>query len=387
MPLPDLLQRLLRGRAEHLHWALVPADHVMAANGRDPLPVEPDFVAGEDYVVIRLAEMFLRETRRLWREQHGMVHAYVTTGDPKQPTQHTAIAGPGQLKELGNQGLDRLVSLAHRLAGPVVHDGQDIELLVGLYAVPGRNHAKVVVEMLSAVAALASPAASEGLALADAVRKGVEGVLGLDGTSLRLGVHETLRAPNAAGSGAAGTPLRPCFLAGIALPQHALDPEMLWVRGGTLRHGPSPVANDPFDAADYMLIEVARGPSRALSWPVLAGLDGFGAEFDAALAEAGDAATKKDRLRAVWPRFQAAVLACPELTGKPDGSTGDRQKVLGLMAETLKSRIAAIEGAQPWETRGAGGQVRRLDPARFSMRDIDEADDAPFWPPGQSLFA
>lgn len=386
MPLPAFLDRLLSDPAQHLHWSVVPPDQVLPDQGGTPLAAALPFVAGEDYVVVRLAEMFLRDTRRLWRDQYGMVHAYVTTGDPKKPTQHTAIAGPGQLKELGSQGLDRLVSLSHRLAGPVVHDGQDIELLVGLYAVPGQNHAKVVIEMLGAVAALAAPAASEALALAEAVRNGLEGVLGLKGTSLQLGVHETLRAPDATGHvPAGGKPLRPCFLAGIALPAGKIDPGRLWVRGGSLCFGDTPFAARPFDRADYLLVEVARGPSRKFSWPLLSGLDEFEAEFSKALATEGDVAAKEAKLNEVWPRFETAVLACPDLTGKPDGTTGDRQAVIALMAASLRERLSTIRAGKGWERKGARGAGRQSgNPAQVSVLDFEEeeGDKVPFRQPG-----
>lgn len=387
MPLPDFLDRLLRGRAQHLHWAVVPPDQVLPDQGGPPPAAQPPFVAGEDYIVVRLAEMFLRETRRLWREQHGMVHAYVTTGDPKKPTQHTAIAGPGQLKELGSEGLDRLVSLSHRLAGPVVHDGQDIELLVGLYAVPGQNHAKVLIEMLGAVAALAAPAASEALALAEAVRNGLEGVLGLKGTSLQLGVHETLRAADATGHvPAGGKPLRPSFLAGIALPAGDIDPGRLWIRGGSLRFGDSPFATQPFDRADYLLVEVARGPSRKLSWPLLSGLGGFEAAFSEALATPGDVAVKEAKLNEVWPRFETAVMGCPDLTGKPDGTTGDRQAVISLMAASLRERLDTIRSGKGWERKSARGAGRQPgDPRQVSVLDFEEDAGAPFFQPRGSL--
>ena len=53
-------------------------------------------------------------------------------------------AGPGQLKELGTANLDRLVGLAYRLAGPMVYAGDDLDVLVGLYAVPAQDAAKVL---------------------------------------------------------------------------------------------------------------------------------------------------------------------------------------------------------------------------------------------------
>src|SRR5258708_25773473 len=84
--IPDFLTKLFARNAEVLGWKWIPDDHVIDANQQVITPSTP-FAVKQDYVVLRLAEMYLRQTRRLWREYYPVVHAFVEDGD--QPAKRT----------------------------------------------------------------------------------------------------------------------------------------------------------------------------------------------------------------------------------------------------------------------------------------------------------
>lgn len=366
MPIPDFLDRLFRRQAQALGWQWIPEANVVDGHNR-PVAAEPAFATGDDYVVLRLAEMYLKTTRVLWREYYPVVHSFVAHGDPLAQRSIATVAGPGQLKDLGSANLDRLIGLAYRLAGPVVYDGQDIELLAGLYAVPAADGAKVLIDTLSQLTGLI-PALKQATEVAGIVKAGTEGLLGLADTQLALGVRDTLR-PAGAGHGRTA---RPGFVVAVNAPQAQLKPAQLWVREGRLYEGPNPVAARPFDSHDMMLFELHRGPSRTASWATLPALAARAKAFDAALRD-----TPADQLpaaiNAAFRQFEA------DLRGIDDLSQPDKAAIRALVGEDLKARVKAIQGGDLIETRSVAGAPTRVELRGFRPRDLAEP------PPGVAL--
>ena len=246
----------------------------------------------------------------LWREFYPLVHSFIAYGDPAAPRSTASIAGPGQLRELGTDNLDRVIGLSYRLAGPLVYDGQDIELLAGLYAVPSRDGAKVLIDTLSQLSGLV-PTVKQANDIATIVKGGVEGLLGIEGTRLTLGIHDALRAPGAG----AGRQARPGFLVAVNAPAALVQPDELWIKGGRLYEGPDLNSAQPFASHDMMLFELHRGPSRASNWATLPSLAPHVGEFDAILK--GDAPVQelKIKLNKAFVAFEADMNAVVDLTG------------------------------------------------------------------------
>lgn len=354
---PAFLDRLFTRQAQVLAWQWVPDDHVLDARNQ-PVPLAPPFAAGQDYVVLRLAEMYLKSARILWKEFYPVVHAFVAYGDPAAQRSIATVAGPGQLKDLGSANLDRLIGLSYRLAGPVVYDGQDIELLAGLYAVPAADGARVLIDTLSQLAGLI-PALKQATDIANIVKGGTEGLLGLANTELALGVRDTLRAP---GTGQ-GRSARSGFLVAVNTPQAGLPAASLWVREGRLLEGPNPIAARPFDSHDMMLFELHRGPSRVAAWATLPALAERARAFDTALRSTPPeqlAAT----INAAYRAFEADLRAIDDLT------LPDKAAIRALVADDLKTRVKAIQGGDLIETRSVSGAAVRSDPRGFRPRDI-----------------
>ncbi|HVT29835.1 MAG TPA: hypothetical protein VHE81_17585 [Lacipirellulaceae bacterium] len=356
---PEFLQKLFESNSKVLGWQWVPDDHVVDGQNR-PVPVPVGFVVNDDYVVLRLAEMYLRRSRVLWKEFYPLVHAFIAYGDPAAQRNTSTVAGPGQLKDLGSSNLDRLIGLAYRLMGPLVYDGQDIELLAGLYSVPAEDGAKVLIDTLSQLSGVV-PALKQVTEVANVLKSGAEGLLGLSGTGLALGIHDTLRAPGAG----AGRPAKPGFVVAINAPQTEVPANTLWVKEGRLYEGPNPVASKPFDSTDMMLFELHRGPSRAASWATLPALAARAKAFDTALRDT-PAEQLPVTINNLFRQFEA------DLRGIDDLSNPDKSAIRAMVANDLKGRVSAIQGGGLIETRSVAGSQARVDMRSFAPRTIPD---------------
>lgn len=356
--IPAFIQRLFTSQAQALGWQWIPASNVLDEQLR-PAPAEPPFAPRQDYVVLRLAEMYLKTLRLLWRERYPVVHAFVTHGDPSAPRSVTTVAGPGQLKDLGAPNLDRLIGLSYRLAGPIVYDGQDLELLAGLYAVPARDAAKPLIDILSQLGGLV-PGLAQAESLAGLLKTGVEGLLGLKDTELTLGVHDVLRR-----AGAGGREARPGFVVAVNAPQARLVPAQLWIKAGRLYEGVNPLVAHPFEAHDMMMFEVHRGPSRALAFATLPALADHVKQFDAILRDAAIEELPR-KINAEYRAFEIALRGIEDLTDP------DKAAIRGLVANDLKTRVKAIQDGGLIELRDAAGASAPTSPRAFSARAIAE---------------
>src|SRR5713226_417638 len=195
------IREIFRAEGNHLTWKRLPDDHVAGATTGQPIE------ADGAYFIVRLTEMFLGRTRTLWRKFYPMVHGFGTFAGIDEH----AVVGPGQLQDLGEANLERVINVNTRLFGPTPYKGGDVSLLVGLYSVPGQDAAKALVTTVGTIAGLAGPATLPAVELMTALKSGIDSILSLPATKLRLGVRDTffpnnpLRAGFHVGIGAAET--------------------------------------------------------------------------------------------------------------------------------------------------------------------------------------
>jgi hypothetical protein len=372
--IPEFLTALFQREAKVLGWVWVPDTQVVTSTNQ-PVQQQPDFGIGQDYVMLRLAEMYLKRTRVLWKEFYPVVHSFVAYGDPAGQRSIATVAGPGQLKDLGTDDMDRLINLACKLAGPMVYDGQDIELLAGLYAVPAKDGAKLLIDTLAQLSGLV-PALKQLTEVAGIVKGGMEGLLGLSGTALTLGIHDVLRAPGAG----VGRSARPGFIVAINGPADQIKPDMLWIKDGRLFEGPNPIAAKPFDSYDMMLFEIHRGPSRASTWATQPKLAPHVQLFDLALREKPPVVEKINNL---FLDFDADVGLIDDLT------LPDKAAIRALVGDDIKARVAKIRGGGLIEMRSVGGTQEQIAVEGFSplaIPDLPPGVPLPVRPPGQPLF-
>jgi hypothetical protein len=354
MSMPDLFRKrvldLFGAEGDHLLWTRLADDHVVG--GDSGVIIKPR----DAYFTVRLTEMFLGRSRTLWRKFYPVVHAFTTY----MHLEEHAVAGPGQLQTVSETGLDQVISLNFRLAGPTPFHGGDLSIVVGLYSVPGDDTAKALVETVSALAGLAMLPANQVTPVAQVIKTGLDGVFRLSTTKLRLGVNDTLIASN---------PLRSGFYVGIAASEAEIDVGKLWLRNGRLITGTDPIAGIAFTGHDYMVIQLERS-ERLPNWPALPGMSELQQRFNNVLAD--DLLTvddKRDRLRSLWPGFSEALHASARLVPR------DVSWIKSDVAQDLKARLDAQQTGNPFETKawGSDSTVTR-SPAAFDFAEVPEYD-------------
>jgi hypothetical protein len=321
---------LFRQQGQQLFWRRLADGRVLGRPSGDPIR------ADEAYVVVRLAGMYLGRSRVLWRKFSPVVHAFISYGSGD--TQH-AVAGPGQLQDLGQTNLDRVMILNVRLVGPVPYTGGELTLLAGLYSIPRGDAAAALLNALGALSDIVGAEAATATKIAGVVKAGVDSILNLDAAQLRLGVSDTF--------GGGGNELRSGFYVGIGAPQPRVPVERLWFKDGNLLEGSSAVLAQPYMGTDYFVFQVER-LERRVDWPGLPGLAEFEQRFGDVLKGVGDTVAKKAELSAIWPRFAEALITSPYLT------RFDAGQIANEVRTDLRGRVDALETGGLFETRGWG---------------------------------
>jgi hypothetical protein len=314
--------------------------------------------AEQAYFTVRLTEMFLGRSRTLWRKYYPVVHAFCGYADAQQH----ALAGPGQLQTVTDSGLDRVVTLNFRLAGPTPFRGGDVSVVAGLYSVPGDDAAKALVETVSAIAGLAvlqaSPA-GQVAQITQVIKNGIDSIFQLNTTKIRLGINDTMIGSQ---------PLRSGYYVGIGATAADVDFSRLWLVDGHLVEGRDPVAGRPFVGYDYMVIQLER-TERLANWPALPGMTDQQQRFNAVLGD--DLASpheKSERLNRLWPGFKEALRVSPYLT------KADARAIANDVQADLQGRLTAQRSGNPFESKSWGSEaIEATSAAEMDFAEIPES--------------
>jgi hypothetical protein len=339
--------RIFRERGKHLAWQRLDDEHVVG-----PTASGIEIGAGEGYFIIRLSEIFLARSRTLWRKFYPVVHAWGAT----ETGQEHGLAAPIQLQQVSGAGLDRVVTVNTRLIGPTPYRGGDVSLVAGLYAVPGDDAAQALVATVRALTALAGSAVPAGT-IAKVVTDGVDKLLGLDKTTLRLGVCDTFYPGNL---------LRTGFHVGLGAELTQVDFSRLWLRDGHLVKGQDPLAAKPYQDHDYVVVEVERREVRD-DWPGLPGMTELQEQLEGIMKlPRTTVALKREKLAAAWPDVVQTLTSSPHLT------TANARFIAANIAADLEERLQAIESHNPFETRSWSGDARDPDPTNIDLAAIPD---------------
>jgi hypothetical protein len=104
----DILEKIWREPNRKMVWGRIPAKQVVGA--RAPAA----FVPKNDYVVVRLSSMFLRDSRVLWLKLSPLAHATVTLVGRAAPRTETAVIGPAQFGDGAGRPFNRVEAEARR---------------------------------------------------------------------------------------------------------------------------------------------------------------------------------------------------------------------------------------------------------------------------------
>lgn len=353
MSILDPIQSLFAAKTTQLYWARLLDDHAGLDFRAEPI------VSGEAYVVVRLREMSLGYTRKLWRKFYPVVHGFVRHAGREEHQ----IIGPGRLKDISEADLDRVVNLNQRLAGPIPYDGGDLEIVAGLYSVPAGDAAKALIQTVGDLAGLAGLAAANIPQIANAVKSGLDSIFRLQDCQLQLGIRDTRPG---------GQPLQSGIYVGIAGPREEIVGSELWLEHGRLVRGEDPRAGKPYDAHDYMVLEIERRVTRE-DWATLPGIAAFEKRFSDVMRTGAPVADKRKQLGAIWPDYIDELVKSRDLTGP------DKKRIEAAVAADLKARLAQLDVGNPFETRAMGPKseqhaVRSDD---FDFMDVDTSAVAP----------
>jgi hypothetical protein len=344
----DVLE-IFRKEGQHLFWRRIDDRRISERPSGEAID------ADEAYLQVRLAEMYLGRTRTLWRKFSPLVHAFIARDNTEELH---AVAGPGQLQELGEHNLDRVIVLNLRLAGPIPYKGGEVRILAGLYSVPREDAAVALVSTVGALAGVAGPTAVAATEIINLVKSGVDSILGLGTTKLRLGINDTFGGANALRSG---------FHVGIGAAEAEVPFHALWIREGRLVMGNSLVLADPYTGNDYFVLHLER-LARRPDWPGLPGLTEFEEQFKAVLSGDGTVDAKRAELAARWPKFRETLVTSPFLT------RFDAGQIANDVSNDLQERLKALATDNPFvETRAWGSdQVERRVPSDVDFATVPE---------------
>jgi hypothetical protein len=359
-PFVTRVGQLFQASGDHLIWTRLGDGQVwnIISDRHYPSGHSGELIDAERaYFTVRLTEMFLGRSRTLWRKFYPVVHSFCGYADAQQH----AIAGPGQLQTVTDAGLDRVVTLNFRLAGPTPFRGGDVSVVAGLYSVPGDDAAKALVETLSAVAGLAllqaSPA-GQVAQITQVIKAGIDSIFQLNTTKIRLGVNDTM-------SGA--QPLRSGYYVGIAASAAEVDFTRLWLVDGHLLEGKDPVSARPFVGHDYLVLQLERS-ERLPNWPALPGMTEQQQRFNAVLSDdLSSAAEKSERLNKLWPGFNEALQTSPYLT------KADAAAIANDVLADLKRRLDAQRSGNPFESKSWDRELAEPLATEIDFAEVPES--------------
>ena len=344
---------LFVARSKKLFWKRLPDDQVI------PKLAGPAFVKDQAHYVLRLREMYVKYGRILWRKYYPVLHSYTKMGKDEEHS----VAGPGQLRELGDSRLDRIVTLNHRLCGPTPYRGEEVEVLVGLYSVPGQDSLKALVKTVGEIASLGGIALGQVPQIAALVKSGVESIVGLDTATLQVGVHDAFFKDN---------PFKPGVYVGVNAPADEVTFDQLWFKDGNLVKGRSPQVAESYEDHDYMVLAVESHPTRD-DWRSLPPVVEYEPKFHEILARNGPSPDeKRKQLGNLWGTFKQEILAASYLT-EPD-----RDNIADSISADLNRRLKKLAEPHPFETRsfGAGGLTMEIPAAGFDLMYVENRAEA-----------
>lgn len=339
MSLYDVFAKIFSAQAKKLTW--VPVGDVERDLGTDIKD------AGEGYYSVRVAEMYVRDARVLWKKYLPMVNGLVKQGS----LETSAVVGAAQIKQFGDVAVDNMIVLNQPLTGPIVYTGEDFAVVVGLLSVVSRDYGQALLDTAASLSNLVMVDVSSALKVAPVLKATLEGLLGAEDVRLEVGIMNNFSNP--------GNRLMPGMHVGIAAAADEIKVKNLRYFDGRLQYGPDRRSARPFDSHDYMVLLIegrTNRPDRA-SLPELAG---FEAKFSKALSAADHTA----RLEAVKPAFNEFLNAVNASTNL---SNPDKKSLPKLVNDNLQLRLNQLNTGG-LELKGPGSAVG--DPAKFDYLDL-----------------
>jgi hypothetical protein len=204
----------------------------------------------KDYILIRVNELFLSQSRKWFTEIEPLVFASTELLYDGQDRTDPFVVGPKK-----DDTLPRGMVLKNTtVSGPHPYRGGPMTLTIVLSRLPVGNVARPLLEVIEATGKVLDPAIglSAYLKVGNVMLDGFEKLLGLDGVEPLIGFRSTVNPD-------AGDTLEPGYHALIDMPNP--DPAEFWVKDDELLHGATFESAKPFRAADFVLYQITRAPN------------------------------------------------------------------------------------------------------------------------------
>lgn len=211
------------------------------------------FQEGRHYFRLRLAEMFLKDDRKLFRKYVPVVSSVVSLQFGSNAAQELpSVAGPLALK-LNESSLGHGVELNYSLTNLVPYRGGNVAISAALLACVNKDYFQPFLSLANSIAGLLT------IGQLSATLKVVDGVVGalqdlLDGgdKEIRLVYHNEYAGSDNLG----GVSLTSGYFAVIGADAGKFSPDNLLVKNSQLYSGADPASAKPLTGYDYMLFSV-----------------------------------------------------------------------------------------------------------------------------------
>ncbi|SDF31540.1 hypothetical protein [Sporomusa acidovorans] len=359
MSLIDWFAKLFVKEAKHYVFAPVTSD------------VEKiEFQEGQHYFRLRLAEMFLKDDRKLFRKVVPVVSSVVSLQFGANAAQQLPnVAGPLALN-LNESSLGKGVQLNYSLTNLVPYRGGTVSIDAALLAYVSKDYFQSFITLANSVSGLlTSGQLSAALKVVDSAADALQDLLDSGDKDIRLVYHNEYAGTDSLG----GVSLTSGYFAVIGADAGTFHAAQLFVKNSQLCCGDDAATAQPLTGYDYMLFSVEAALYRddfryfaeynsLLYTAIEKGMTNK-AEGDAVIRAGMLAVFKSDDLTYV-DKTRVAVALKQEyedrlaLQGKPTkGATGTKR-------EWLNDRVLAINPEKVWR------QIAQLLTAKQQEADL-----------------
>lgn len=297
------------------------------------------FKEGEAYCRLWLVEMRLSKGIEWFKRRYPVVHSAIRFNHGGKVVTIPHLAGPGFLKELAQDNLDKIIQCNHPLTPLFPFNRGEVEVQAGLFSMVANDQIdKFITTMGRFSKLLPVPELSTVLNLADPVYGGIQDLLGTGDGRLELGYQQTFVGSNGGGD----NDLRPGYFVAMLAEDKRVDDKTLCVVSDSLRIGvPGKVKEFVTDyhftpeGYSYMLFRLEK--RTAQDWESLTNIK-------ALVYKAQEAVVSRDFEQAeqMLTAVKIAIFRSPDLT-----KSDKRQMVLRITDELREWGLQSTKGEIP----------------------------------------
>lgn len=267
--------------------------------------------------------------RRGLKKFYGAVHSFMEIPHRSQEkAQFNVVTAPDALKNIDAGNVDRVVSMNHRLLGPVPYAGGDLDIQVGLFSIASSDLAAPYLSLLESLSKNAGVSfMSAAVPFAGPILEGMKLLAGSDKDSiLEIGLSDTQKPP------------RQGYLVAIRATRDELNPKELKLNPPDFQL--LDAAGTPLTAFPYFVLEVRAERERS-DWFMIPEIKEAYKQIQE-LYRTDKAADTKEAVN----RFRRIALTCNDLL------TQDAEQLVKKV-DTMYATLA------PERTRGTRSSPRR----------------------------